>query len=637
MALFQQIMASDKGSRRADNIALDQTVSSPLNTVHSSAGGEHFEELLKRHPAENHSPEDKRQERKDQGFVHFKAEHRVPDVGGVGWRTRAGHMLKNQAYYSSAPKTNKWDLPVHAGINSWKDWHGPRLRTDAAMMERLDHFEEESDKLEGKKVFVNTTRAQTLDRFYNKKLGRDQLEASQSWAPHRRARREYSDAHEHFFGDLDSKPDKELKKVLTKVVLQRDRDAIRAISSRIQNEETWKLAWKHMEQERRLDIRHDFKQRQSYNDLLMQLSGQPVRQREWESQEPRFNNCSQRTDSLSVAREPPPITDVTSQTDFRGLFHADNEHAMEALFPGAGHELSMEFRQRATASIKAGFPAPPKASTPRMRGKKASASREQEIRQEATLTAEAVPISKPRLDAAGTRAHDEVLKTYSKAQFLNTVAPPPPAQRKQLLQEDFSPNSTLHDPGRVTGSFQRTEQGSLPHGPFAPGSPKHAQGKGMEHLPPAQRSYTYPVLAPASPSAKGAQASAQPSPMNSPMSTSMNFAQSSVSDPLRRTNSSSAVLATNKRRTSRGAAQEVLSSAVCRELDQFDATMTSLPRVCNFFGTPRSHRRAASQMQLQSQGALGRSLTHSVGGVSHDISGPNLSRSTSAPAMPPAN
>lgn len=369
-----------------------------------------------------------------------------------------------------------------------------------------------------------------------------------------------------------------------------------------------------MEQERRQDIRHDFKQRQSYNDLLMQLSGQPVRMRD-ESQDIRHNNCSERSLQLSVAREPPPISDVTSQTDFRGLFHADNEHALEALFPGNGHELSVEFRQRATASTKAGWPAPSKAQTPR--GKCKKGSREKALQKEASLTTERVPIARARLDSVGTRIDDDTLKNYSKAQFLSTAAPPPPAQKSQLLHEDFSPHSTLHDPHRVTGTFQRTDQSTLNHGPFHPSSP--GGRKAMEHLPPAQRSYTYPVLVPTSPSAKGAQASG--SDMNTPMSTF----QSSVSSQMRHTNSSTAVFA--QKRRSQGA--EAPSSAVCRELDQFEASMTCLPRVSNFFGTPRSHRRVMSQTQLAAQsGSLMRAQTDQVGGLSRDIS---LSRSTSAP------
>lgn len=614
-------MNADKGGRRCDVIALSQTVNSPMHTVTSSVGSQPFEEPLPRHLAESHSMNDSRQERHECGYVHFRHEPNVPDVGGVGWRTRTGHLLKNQAYYSSAPKTNKWDLPTHAGINTWKEWHGPRIRSDAPMMERLDHYDEELDEWEAKKTHVNTTRAQTLDRFYNKKLNRDQLEASQSWAPHRRAKKEVHDCHDHFFADMDCKPEKELKKVLTAKVLQRDREAIRAISSRIQNEETWKQAWKHMEQERRLDIRHDFKQRQSYNDLLMHLSGQPVRERD-ESYESRFNSASVRTEELAAPRDAHHIKDVTALTDFRGLFHADNEHALEALFPGDGHELSVEFRKRATDSTTAGFPPPPKAQTPRMQGKKGA--REIALQKECTLTTERVPISIDRLDKVATRTHDDTLANYSKAQFLKTTAPPPPNQGKTLLKDDFSPKSTLHDSFRVTGSFQRTEQGTLPHGPFHPESPKHKR-KGVEHLPPAQRSYTYPVLAPSSPNARGAQASqasVQASEVSSPKTPFQGSLQASLSQPnLGRTNSSAASFASRKRRPQSVA--ETSSSAVCRELDSFESSMTSMPTVSNFFGTPRSHRRAAQGRSATDQG-LSRSGTEVKG----------LGRSVSDSSMP---
>jgi len=610
-------MAGDSGGRRAHIIALEQTVNSPMHTVTSSAGTQPFEEPLPRHMAENHSTEDKRQERKDVGHVQFKAESKVPDVGGIGWRTRNGQMLKNQAYYSSLPKTNKWDLPVHAGINTWKDCHGPKLRTDAGMMERMDHWEEEDDHWQAKKCFVNTIRTQTLDRFYNKKLNSNQLVSSTSWAPHRRARREVSDHHEHFFGDLDSKPEKELKKVFTPLVLQRDRDAVRAITKRVQNEETWKLAWKHMEQERRLDIRHDFKQRQSYNDILMQLSGQPVRQREWESQGPRLNNCSQRTEELCLPQDWPEVKDVTGGTDFRGLIHADNEHALEALFPGSGHELSVEFRQRATASTKAGWPAPPAATTPRMKGKKGS--REKALQKDACLSTGSVPISQQRLDSVATRVHDDTLKNYSKAQFLSTTAPPPPDQKQQLCREDFSPKTMLQDPARVTGSFQRTSHTSLPHAPYHPGSPKC---KTMEELPPAQRSYTYPVLVQTgTPSHAGRQAFGG-SPSSQPFGGSPSSSHMSASAPaLRQSNSSSAGL--SRKRRSYGGGEDT-SQAVCRELDNFEAGITSLPRVSNFFGTPRSHRRG-------DQSLLERQATQVVALEKQNSRG--LGMSSSAPSM----
>jgi len=365
-------------------------------------------------------------------------------------------------------------------------------------MERLDHYDEEDEHAEAKKLWVNTVRAQTLDRFYNQKLSRNQWEASPCWAPHRRGRREIHSRYE-CFDDMDEKPEKELKKVLTDKVLQRDRDAIRHISKRVQNEETWKMAWKHMEQERRQDIRHDFKQRQHYNNLLMHLSGQPYRNQEESTSTTRFNNCSQRTDELAAPREVAHFKDVTSLTDFRGLIHADNHHALEALMPGYGHEMSMEFRQRATSSSKASFPPPPAAATPR---RHSLPSRELS-HEEVSLTTERIPVSKQRLSNVGTRRHDNTLKKHSKAQYASTAAPPPPDQKRQLLNEDFSPKTTLRDPGRVTGDFERTDHANLNHGPYGSESPKR---KGMELLPPASRSYVYPVLVATSPKAKGAQA-----------------------------------------------------------------------------------------------------------------------------------
>merc|ERR1712232_59079 len=87
---------------------------------------------------------------------------------------------------------------------------------------------------------------------------------------------------------------------------------------------------------------------------------------------------------------------------------------------------------------------------------------------------------------------------------------------------------------------------------------------------------------------------------------------SSVSSPMKRNNSSSAVLA--KRRSGM---VETQSSAVCRELDNFEASMTSLPSVSNFFGTPRSQKRKPLSTQVAS------------GSLTGDMA---LSRSQSAPA-----
>ncbi|CAE8631936.1 unnamed protein product [Polarella glacialis] len=101
-------------------------------------------------------------------------------------------------------------------------------------------------------------------------------ESSSSWAPHHRAAREVHSCHETFQSSLGEKPEKELKKVPRVVVVVVFVLAIRQITKRIQNEETWKVVFKQMEQERRQDIRADLQQRQTNTDRLMQMSGQPV-------------------------------------------------------------------------------------------------------------------------------------------------------------------------------------------------------------------------------------------------------------------------------------------------------------------------------------------------------------------------
>lgn len=65
----------------------------------------------------------------------------MPDVGGLGWRSRAGHLLKNQTFFASRPGENQWNNPTHAGPRTWRSYHGPKLRTDADLMERMDRVE----------------------------------------------------------------------------------------------------------------------------------------------------------------------------------------------------------------------------------------------------------------------------------------------------------------------------------------------------------------------------------------------------------------------------------------------------------------------------------------------------------------
>lgn len=558
------------GGRRANSTSLEQAVDSPVRRL-SSLGSASFPEPLSRSAAEHYHSNDRRVERDMHSHVRFTPENAVPDVGGIGWRTKTGHKLKNQTYFNMKPKTNLWDLPAHAGTKTWKTWHGPKMRTDANMMEKLDQHDQEQEEWEAKKMYVNTTRIQTLDRLYNKKLQREQLQASSSWAPHQRSRREVHSLLDTFDADLDQKPRKELKKVFTPMVLKRDRDAIRSISKQVQNEETWKMVWKHMQQERRADIRADFEERQAHTDMLMQMSGQPVHRR---SQSQTFlNSCSQRSLELSQHREMGLPRDVTSLPDFRGLVHADNEHALEALFPGSGHHLSVEFREDATRSAQAGYPSPSPARTPRIDG--ATSNQEQAIRREASLSKASIPASEHRLQRLGTRHDDDLVKEHSKVQFLPTVAPPPLNQCEQLLNDDFSPTATILDKSRVTGSFARTDHSKHPLSP----------SQTMEMLPPPTRSYVYPVMVPAA--------------RRTHNNGSVSVSQSSGSEPVRmlqRNESAPAILTaqkTSKKRHHKEGEKQVV--AVCRELDAFEAKIQRVPELSNFFSTPRASGRRKTE------------------------------------------
>mmetsp|Transcript_97746 Transcript_97746/g.174141 ORF Transcript_97746/g.174141 Transcript_97746/m.174141 type:complete len:599 (-) Transcript_97746:96-1892(-) len=577
---MQVLMEMDDGGRRTDTIGLEQTVDSPVNRL-SELGSRSFIEPLQRHAAERAlSPADKREERTHTGVVKFKRQPKVPDVGGLGWRTKTGHLLKNQSYYTQKTKINRWDVPTHAGINTWKDWHGPKMRTDADMMERLDKFDEEEAIWEAKKTFVNTTRVQTLDRLANRKINRSMSETQPSWAPHIRARREVHSSFETFESCMGEKPEKELKKVYTDMVLQRDRQAVRNISKRIQNEETWKVVFKQMEQERRQDIRADLQMRQAHTDRLMAMSGQPLRQDPNHSALP--NNCSTRSEELSQPKPSKLPQDVTKLTDFRGLIHADQEHALEALFPGYGHELSNGFRSSATRSIEPGWPPPPEAATPRQTEKQPS--REHLIKKGATVQKGAIPVSQPRMESIATRVNEDLMVKHSKAQFRVTAAPPPPPQKKTLMKEDFGINTTLNDPLRLTGDFSRTEQSIHPSSPSR---------KAQESLPPPARSLTYPVVVVSHPpSPKSVSSPKARSKATSPPSQPMTMTgMTGMSGGMLRNASAPSMMSVTSNGSFRGGSKQALSRqasvSVCRDLDDFEARVSTVPRISNFFATPR--------------------------------------------------
>lgn len=460
-----------------DKVSLEKTQDSQMTTM-QSLGTDSFK-MTKKGP----QYDDPREERKKRGRVWWRPEHEVPDVGGLGWRSKTGHLLKNQAYYRSANQ-NLWDDPVHAGPNTWKAWHGPKLRTDAPLMEKMDFIEHEKADWEAKKAFVNTTRVQTLDRFYNRKLNREQYENSSSWAPHHRDRGEIHDHFGSFDGDINSIPVKFLKQVLTPAVLAKDKEAIKAITKKLQHEETWKMAWKMMEATRREDIRQDLEQRRMFNDVLTQMAGQPPRVHDPEHK--IIFDGTARVEEMSKPKEPYSSGDVTNLSDYRGLVHADYHLALETLFPGTGFKDCHEFRSRVSTMSVPGYP-PPQVESPEPRPpQKPGAEKKQPPR----VSMASVPASKPRVGTICSRTNDETLACYAKEQYHPCQAPPAPDQRETLMKEDWGRVTTMElskiDPMRMTGNFAR----KMPH------EYEGAAAKSQINLPPPMRQFNYPMLAP---------------------------------------------------------------------------------------------------------------------------------------------
>lgn len=627
-------MHQDAGGRRFGTISLSQRITSPARTVQSLGSTSYAEpQSLTRHEAEHaHASVDNREERHVHGHVPFKTENRVPDVGGLQWRTKTGHLLKNQSYFTQNPRVNKWDLPAHAGINTWQEWHGPRIRTDADMMERLDAWDKSQTDWEAKKTFVNTTRVQTLDRFYNRKLNRSQYESATNWAPQQRGRRETHPSHELFDSDFSSKPQKELRKVFTKEVLSRDREGIRDIAKRCQNEETWKQVWKQMESERREDLIAGLHLRQAHTDVLMRASGQPVRTDAPIHSVP--NSCSSRTNELAKPRQSASHKDITACTDFRGLIHADQEHALEMMFPGFGHELSHEFRARATASVEPGWPAPARPETPVRKGGK----RKDSVR-DAEVIKYAIPTSQPRLEGLPQRQDDQAWKDHSKVQFLPTRAPPPPDQRKTLLNEDWSPATSLRDPARLTGngSFTRTE----PKTPANAAKHTTLGGQAFGHAPPPIRSYVYTMLAVPSDRAKpqafiqGTSIRSSPSAIRRNQSEPAglpaameSFDPAMFAEELSPKHGTAYFKERDRLQAFRGQATVSQVGKVCKELDDFEESMTKMPNISNFFSTPR---KTGAGSQQSSETASGPSKDTRSAGASKDTLSAGPSQQMLAP------
>lgn len=358
--------------------------------------------------------------------------------------------------------------------------------------------------------------------------------------------------------------------MMTAEVLHRDREAIRQISKRIQNEQTWTEVYKQMEQVRRSDLRAELQIRQAMNDRLMELSGQPVLRSHGVSQHELPNSCTLRSKELSQHKVTPLPKDITMMQDFRGLYYADRGQCLEVLFPGKGHAMSTEFRESATRSVEPGWPPPQAAETPRMKGR-ISPERSLDNVSWALKTA-SIPTSSQRLQSGVlARGSDESMVKAAKAQFLLTTSPVPPDQKQLLAGKRDMVNTMNATSSSLFSSFS--------------GSTPFDSAKTIGEKPPPMVPLVYPVLASStpSPSAKSSQ--------HSPFMLRNKSAPTLEAD-LSTASFGSSLAGVSKMRRRQDAQAAV--TAVCRELDHFEATVEALPRICNFYGTPRASGAASA-------------------------------------------
>lgn len=282
---------------------------------------------------------DSRIERQKKGSVKFKLEKTGPNFGVVGWRAK-DNMLKNQQYYRVFGRYNLWNEPVHTGRDNWKYFHGPRLRTDAGLMEQRDKADKrEIDRVQLKN-FVNESRQETLARFYQRKFSNMHFEHARSWSlPHLPRRNDdcHGDTNEGLHQkDLNALVKPALNKILTPCCLHRDEEAIKFITEKHERDAHNERMQKEWEMIRQHGIRADFAERQEYLANLQAQSGQHGRLLDVSpdrSTDP-LKFCSKRVLTLSqpkVLKEP---EDVTVKCEYRDLVFADLPYALETLTTG---------------------------------------------------------------------------------------------------------------------------------------------------------------------------------------------------------------------------------------------------------------------------------------------------------------
>ncbi|KAF4652286.1 hypothetical protein FOL47_011178, partial [Perkinsus chesapeaki] len=266
----------------------------------------------------------------------------LPDTAGATWRTREGHMIKNQSYFSLPRSEISWNNPVRAGTQTWRFYHGPRLKADAQFTEALNRTRFNEQLWDAKKSFVCARRDEQRSRFLAQTVINRQLSTSQAWIPHRRSKSELRN-NEAAWRDLDTMPVSSIKQALTEMIEsprkerilkmtitdkaeQLDSEGLQRIGRHLESERLWEDRWKMWEVVRREDIIHDLRRRRAYNDRLSELSGQP----------PRINwnaginhrNASQRTEELAKPRSRYHVPRVLSETDLVDLVCKDSAVAL---------------------------------------------------------------------------------------------------------------------------------------------------------------------------------------------------------------------------------------------------------------------------------------------------------------------
>jgi len=240
-----------------------------------------------------------------------------------------GHLLKNQSFYR-VQDDNLWNDPIHAGPKSWRFFHGPNTIADAPLLDEIDKTAVKEDAWKRKREFVNASRERSLERTDQRRQERHALATWSSWAPTPKGIKDILEG-VNDWTDLNSMPPRALQKIITPMMLHKDREAIEVILDRLQDERDREDLLHQWRNARREEIRTDLAKRKAFNDLLEELSGQYGRMLNGHGKVPRL---STRLKLLAQPKEANPLADIQAigcMRDFKDLLYADYKSAVDVL------------------------------------------------------------------------------------------------------------------------------------------------------------------------------------------------------------------------------------------------------------------------------------------------------------------